>query len=101
MLNPDQKQKAWKDGKIEISINEQRSWASFANSTAPPEEIENHTYATVSCESFHDGIHGMIGTGRGYLGHMGNPSFAAVSILQICHHATKSFTVRSNLLVTP
>lgn len=32
----------------------------------------------VSLESWHDTVHGIIGTGDGYSGHMGNPGIAAV-----------------------
>jgi hypothetical protein len=35
----------------------------------------------VSLESWHDKIHGLIGTGQGYGGHMADPSVAGVSSL--------------------
>ena len=86
MLNPDQIQKAVEDSTVEIKINEERSWESFANDKVLSYKIESGThkysFATVSCESFHDGIHVLIGTGSDprMKGHMGNPSYAAVSL---------------------
>jgi hypothetical protein len=89
MLNPDEKAKSLDSSKIEILINEERSWESFANDRVGVDSIRGHTYSTVSLESFHDGIHVLLGTGQGHLdpqmkagytGHMGDPRFAAVSI---------------------
>ena len=33
---------------------------------------------SISLESWHDDIHGLIGTGNGYAGHMGDPAIAGV-----------------------
>ena len=91
MLNPDQKQRADKNEKVEILINEERSWHSFANDRDSSEVIRGNKFATVSLESFHNGIHVMLGTGKNnwgetpeiqsrFRGHMGAPGFAAVKI---------------------
>lgn len=37
------------------------------------------TDTAVSLESWHDNIHGLVGTGQNFAGHMGNPAIAAVS----------------------
>jgi hypothetical protein len=87
MLNPDEKSKPLGNtGNLEILINEERSWNSFANDRNWSDNIDGHTYSTVSLESFHDGIHTLLGTASGpgdrnFKGHMGNPAFAAVSII--------------------
>ena len=113
MLNPDQKEKAKGNPNLQIFVNEKRSWSSFANDHYQTDSIEGYSYATVSLESFHDGIHVLLGTGtkvdwdprsgkilferQGHLpkelrsnfqGHMGDPRFAAVSFLVHHHHAT-------------
>ena len=107
MLNPDEKQKALKNEKIEILINKERSWRSFANDSYPADEIEGYSFATVSLESFHDGIHVLLGTGinfedddllpeiprSGFTGHMGNPRFAAVRISGLHSNVTDVCTV--------
>lgn len=87
MLNPDEKGQSLDKDKITVLVNEERSWESFANDRVISSEIRGHNYSTVSLESFHDGIHVLLGTGRdptgktnGYTGHMGNPAFAAVSM---------------------
>ena len=96
-LNPDQTQEATRDHTVTISINEERSWESFANDRVAVFETKGYTFATVSCESFHDGIHLLIGTGKDHkdqsllpeelrsssTGHMGNPNYAAVSVYLI------------------
>ena len=108
MLNPDEKQKARGSGneKIEILINKERSWHSFANDRATEDVINGNSFATVSLESFHNGIHVLLGTGRnlkgdlvpeisrsGFQGHMGNPKFAAESISDRHLHVTDICTV--------
>ena len=94
MLNPEEKQKALHNEKVEKLINEERSWETFANDPVPGQEIKGNYLATVSLESFHNGILVLLGTGRNdkkqsllprelqscFHGHMGHPSFAAVSI---------------------
>ena len=88
LLNPDQKQQALHNEKVEILINEERSWESFANDKVYGENIKGNYFETVSLESFHDMIHVLLGTGGGHIapnrsgfkGHMGNPRYAAVSI---------------------
>jgi hypothetical protein len=95
MLNPDHVgeriDKVTED--VGVLINEVRSWESFANDEVDEEVIGGHAYSTVSLESFHDDIHVLLGTstiaeekfrdseGRDLAGHMGNPMFAAVSIV--------------------
>ena len=82
MLNPDQKGGSLDHEKIEIMVNEERSWESFANDRNLTDTIRDHKYATVSLESWHDNLHVMIGTGKdGCAGHMGNPAYAAVSMV--------------------
>ena len=90
MLNPDHKAAPLGSGPgaQQIAVNEVRDWSSFANHnhrnrrTGKDETlIRGQRFPTVSVESFHDGIHGLIGTGDGSngIGHMGNPQVAAVS----------------------
>ena len=82
MLSPDQKGKSLDQEKVEIMINEERSWESFANDSESTDPIRGHIYATISVESWHNSLHGMIGTGKdGCTGHMGYPAYAAVSML--------------------
>jgi len=99
MLNPDFKVEPFGDpaGGIAVAINELRSWPSFANAnTRGRDTIDGLTYATVSIESFHNGIHNLLGTGArgggdplaikrpedtGFAGHMGDTSYAAVSLI--------------------
>ncbi|OCL06437.1 hypothetical protein AOQ84DRAFT_355469 [Glonium stellatum] len=76
MLNPDEKAKSV-GRSMEILINEERSWESFANHSVGKRDIRGHTYSTVFLESFHDDIHLMLGTGNTYAGHTGNPRCAA------------------------
>jgi hypothetical protein len=65
--------------------NDVRPWSSFAthNVTDPRSgrvvAIQNDT--AVSLESWHDTMHGLIGTGVGYAGHMGVVGVAGVSIV--------------------
>lgn len=87
MLNPDLKQSSPDDpNKVEILVNQERSWNSFANDTISSDPIKGYSYATVSVESFHDRIHNLLGTGagliqgQGYSGAIGNPRTAAVSV---------------------
>ena len=93
MLNPDQIEKALYHPTVEIKINEERSWTSFANDSVLRYRSGGYSFATVSCESFHDGIHVLIGTGQDKkgksllpeelqtisTGHMGDANYAAVS----------------------
>ena len=59
--------------------NQSRTWASFANHEPWNPEIRDWIRIddSVSLESWHDFIHGLVGTGRSS-GHMGNPTIAAV-----------------------
>ncbi len=83
MLSPDQKGKSLDQENVEIMINEERSWESFANDRKLTDTIRAHKYATVSLESWHDSLHIMVGTGKdGYTGHMGDPAYAAVSVIE-------------------
>jgi len=70
--------------------NELRTWSSFSThnvidpGTDKPKIQGNgdpvyQTDTAVSLESWHDKIHGLIGTGQGYGGHMGDPAIAGVS----------------------
>jgi hypothetical protein len=85
MLNPDHTATPSSPGSSapKIFINEVRNWSAFANHSGEGKTtIEGKTYPTVSVESFHDGIHNLLGTGGGLggaPGHMGNPRVAAVS----------------------
>ena len=72
----------WEPGVVDrgVKINDDRSWNNFANHDEFWHQKGTKTYATVSLESFHDTVHGLIGTGNsGKKGHMGNPRFAGVS----------------------
>lgn len=83
--------------------NQLRTWSSFSTHnvidprTDKPVLQRNgrpvyQTDTAVSLESWHDNIHGLIGTGQGYGGHMGDPAIAGVSypfntgdpVLMIC-----------------
>ena len=82
MLSPDAKKQSLDSDRVEILINEERSWESFANDEIESEAIRGHDFATVSLESWHDGLHVLVGTGQDqYRGQMGNPAFAAVRSL--------------------
>ena len=62
-------------------INEVKDWTKFANRNERFFVKGTKTYANVSLESWHDSIHGLIGTGvSGQKGHMGNPQYAGVSL---------------------
>ena len=107
MLNPDEKQKARNNEKVEVLINKERSWESFANDRVHEYAIKENVFATVSLESFHNGIHILLGTGMNlkgqsllprqlqsaFNGHMGDPRFAAVSILVLHLDITDIHTV--------
>ena len=83
-----------KDGDVRQE-NELRTWASFSTHNVidprtdkpkikvdPRTRRESTVYqrdTAVSLESWHDKLHGLIGTGQGYAGHMGDPSIAGVS----------------------
>ena len=90
MLNPDEIKTADNDSTMKIKINQERTWDTFANHTVKTyqknENSKEYSFATVSCESFHDGIHVLIGTGKPppgleskFTGHMGDTGYAAVS----------------------
>lgn len=97
MLNPDSVSPKFSGSRApKVIINEVRSWSSFANHSGSPETFNGAVYPTVSVESFHDGIHTLLGiatwgddlgndlVNRQKLsltkeGHMGNPRVAAVS----------------------
>lgn len=86
MLNPDHTVAPLNSRRDEpkVAINEVRSWGAFANHSGGWQTTFNgRVFPSVSVESFHDGIHGLIGTGDGSSGHMGNPQVAAVSLLII------------------
>jgi hypothetical protein len=85
MLNPDHTVAPLnsRPGAPTVAINEVRNWAAFANHSGGWQTTFNgRVFPSVSVESFHDGIHNLIGTGgvrAGRAGHMGNPQVAAVS----------------------
>jgi len=87
MLNPDYTVAPirFSSSAPKVAINEVRDWTAFANHSGRNQTtIKGRTYPTVSVESFHDGIHNLIGTGgsdRSPVGHMGNPQVAGVSIV--------------------
>lgn len=69
--------------------NEARSWASFASHYVIDPQSQSpmidrtgkpiyQSDTSISLESWHDDIHGLVGTGNGYRGHMGNPAVAGV-----------------------
>jgi hypothetical protein len=75
-----------------VHNNKLRTWSSFSTHnvidprTDKPilDRNNNPKYQTdtaVSLESWHDNIHGLIGTGQDYGGHMGDPAIAGVSRL--------------------
>jgi hypothetical protein len=76
----------------DVHNNKLRTWSSFSTHNVidprtdkPILDGDNkrkpqHDTA-VSLESWHDNIHGLIGTGQGYGGHMSDPSIAGVSSL--------------------
>ncbi|KAI9706216.1 MAG: hypothetical protein M1820_004977 [Bogoriella megaspora] len=85
-----------------VAINEVRNWAAFANHSGGGQtKVDGRTYPTVSVESFHDGIHNLLGTGgsawdndqlnrrkisRNAVGHMGNPTVASYDPIFWLHH---------------
>ena len=80
MLHPDVEASAAGYVGPGIKINDQRSCNNFDNNNAGLFEKDPKMYATVSLESFHDTIHGLIGTGnKTRHGHMGNARYAGVS----------------------
>lgn len=85
MLNPDhfvtEKGRQSDPNAAKIAINEARDWRAFANHQQFKEEtkIDGKTYPTVSVESWHDGIHVLLGGGQDVAGHLGDPRVAAVS----------------------
>ena len=72
MRDPEEYQKSWGD---EAHKNRIRSWDAFANHFSP--KTGAYQESAISLESWHDDIHGLVGSGR-YRGHMGDPSIAAV-----------------------
>ena len=69
--------------------NEMRTWTSFATHNVIDPQTDKPVLdedgdpiwqndTSVSLESWHDTIHGLIGTGVRYGGHMGNPAIAGV-----------------------
>ena len=74
-------------------INQIRPWSYFANHSAEYSmggaqkfTVNGQQWDTVSLESFHDGIHTLVGTGAGKSGQMGSPSVAAFEPLFWLHH---------------
>ncbi|KAM3080283.1 hypothetical protein ACMFMF_003694 [Clarireedia jacksonii] len=68
MLNSDHTAAPFSSGSRapKVFVNEVRSCSAFANHSGRGKTtIEGKTYPTVSVESFHDGIHNLLGTGGG------------------------------------
>ena len=73
--DPKRYEKNWDD---KTHMNQARSWESFATHYINGDPNNGwQTDTAISLESWHDGIHGLVGTGR-YRGHMGDPAIAAV-----------------------
>lgn len=85
MLNPEEELDVSGTG-AKIKVNEWRPWNYFANHTRVPEDTAWKIRAIRSIESWHDNIHNLIGTGKNYTGHMGDPSIAAFDPLFWLHH---------------
>jgi hypothetical protein len=87
MLNPNEFDVSVRT-KAKIMVNELRPWNSFANDTVFSANVGEERFATVSVESWHDGIHNMIGTGqvRDVTGQMGNARFAGFEPMFWMHH---------------
>ena len=73
--------------------NKTRSWNSFAKhlSEVPPQAAQEaeKTWPLDDCrstESWHYTIHGLVGTGNGFTGHMGDPTVASFDPLFWLHH---------------
>lgn len=57
--------------------NKTRSWDAFASHHIN-QDPRTYQESAIFLGSWHDGVHGLVGTGE-YNGHMGDPSVAAVS----------------------
>ena len=87
MLNPDEVDR----NGAQILVNQERPWTTFANDQVSFFESGEKMIATVSLESWHNSIHGLIGTGqlgrmKGPQGQMGNPAFAGFEPMFYMHH---------------
>lgn len=81
LLNPDETDGGEK-------TNDLRSWDIFAKHhwDDDVDDEEKDKLTKQSLESWHDNIHGLIGTGRGAPGHMGDPNVAAFDPVFWMHH---------------
>ncbi|KAM3075822.1 hypothetical protein ACMFMG_007948 [Clarireedia jacksonii] len=99
MLNSDHTAAPFSSGSRapKVFVNEVRSCSAFANHSGRGKTtIEGKTYPTVSVESFHDGIHNLLGTGGGSydedpqnnhkLGGKSNQGFASNVERLLCLH---------------
>ncbi|CAG8980482.1 hypothetical protein HYALB_00013118, partial [Hymenoscyphus albidus] len=76
--------------------NELRTWSSFStHNVIDPRtdkpiiqggDVVYQNDTAVSLESWHDNIHGLVGTGQNFAGHMGNPAIAAFDPIFWLHH---------------
>ena len=92
-------QEKWDD---EAHKNRARSWSAFASHYIN-EDPKSYQESAISLESWHDAIHGLVGTGS-WPGHMGDPAIAAVSFpirRSWTGKNNKKLLVRSHLLATP
>lgn len=91
MLNPDES--SVNSQGVKVMVNEERSWNSFANMNVPDAIIGGESFATVSVESWHNGVHNLIGTGNiggaannEFTGQMADPAYAAFEPMFWLHH---------------
>lgn len=80
LLTPGPDPKLQESG-VQVNINAVRTWEVFSNhSSSAQVNVNGNLYSSPSIESFHDRIHGLIGSGTGgHAGQMGYPPWAAVS----------------------
>jgi hypothetical protein len=76
MPNPEEELDVSETG-ARIKVNEWRPWNYFANHSRVRGGAAWKVQAIRSIESWHDNIHNLIGTGKNFTGHMGDPSVAA------------------------
>ncbi len=99
--DPEWYEENWDD---KTHMNKARSWEAFASHYVDGVREKGYQQdTTISLESWHDGIHGLVGTGR-YPGHMGDPAIAAVRRSIPGSRTVKSLIlllVRSHFLAAP
>lgn len=92
MMSPDEVATNPRTG-AQVYINQLRPWSFFANHNAEygisqKLQIDGQAYSTVSLESWHDGVHVMIGQGirGGKEGQMGDPTVSGFEPMFWMHH---------------